>query len=105
MKKTIIAAAAFAAALSFTAPAAFAQKMPPPGGGGGGGAAGLAVGGSHIDLTLPAIFGGCVVGIIVAGAHANWANNRQLTAPEAWTCGILYWFAPPTPPKKARKRG
>lgn len=33
----------------------------------------------------------CPAGIITAAMVANWHNNRELTAQEAWTCGLLYW--------------
>ena len=38
---------------------------------------------------------GCSSGIILAAMAANWQQNRQLTANEAATCGILFWFTPP----------
>jgi len=99
MKKTIIAGAALIAALSFAPSGAFAAvalpaPVPPPpfvAGTGGGGA------------TVPWIIGGCVTGIVIAAFHANWRDNRELTAPEAWTCGLLYWFSTPTPKQKARR--
>ena len=46
-----------------------------------------------------AIFG-CAGGIILAALAANARDNRELTAPEAWSCGILFWFSQPTPRKK-----
>jgi len=42
----------------------------------------------------------CVVGIIAAAADANWRYNRELTAQEAWSCGVAYLFQAPTPPPK-----
>ena len=45
---------------------------------------------------LWAIFG-CSSGIILAAMVANFQQNRQLTAQEAWTCGLLFWFNPPKP--------
>jgi hypothetical protein len=38
---------------------------------------------------------GCSSGIIFAAMVANWQQNRQLTAQEAATCGLLFWFTPP----------
>jgi hypothetical protein len=38
---------------------------------------------------------GCAGGIIAAALVANARDNRELTAPEAWTCGIAFWFAQP----------
>jgi hypothetical protein len=38
---------------------------------------------------------GCSGGIIFSAMAANWQQNRQLTASEAATCGILFWFNPP----------
>ena len=38
---------------------------------------------------------GCSSGIIFAAIVANWQQNRQLTAKEAATCGLLFWFTPP----------
>jgi hypothetical protein len=40
---------------------------------------------------------------VLAGAVANFKDNRQLTYQEAWTCGLLYWFpwwAQPQPQKQ-----
>jgi hypothetical protein len=45
-------------------------------------------------LALWPIFG-CAGGIIVSALAANYRDNRELTAPEAWTCGILFWFSQP----------
>ena len=38
----------------------------------------------------------CPASIILSGIVANFRDNRQLTAPEAWTCGLLFWFAKPS---------
>jgi hypothetical protein len=32
---------------------------------------------------------------------ADFRDNRQLTAPEAWTCGLLHWVPMPVQPKPA----
>jgi hypothetical protein len=42
----------------------------------------------------------CAGGIITAALVANARDNRELTAPEAWSCGVLFWFNPPMPKKK-----
>ena len=36
----------------------------------------------------------CAGGIITAAIIANARLNRELTAPEAWSCGLAFWFAP-----------
>lgn len=38
---------------------------------------------------------GCAGGIILAAWVANFQQNRQLTAGEAATCGLAFWFNPP----------
>jgi hypothetical protein len=38
---------------------------------------------------------GCASGIIFAAAIANARDNRQLTAAEAATCGLLFLLSPP----------
>ena len=42
----------------------------------------------------------CIVGIFAAAAYANWHDNRELTAKEAWSCGLLYGSEPQKPKKK-----
>ena len=37
----------------------------------------------------------CAGGIITAALIASARDNRELTAPEAWTCGTLFWFSQP----------
>ena len=37
----------------------------------------------------------CPGSIILSGIVANFRDNWQLTAPEAWSCGLLFWFAKP----------
>ncbi len=34
----------------------------------------------------------CPAGIITAAMAKNWKRHKQLTAPEAWTCGLQYWW-------------
>ncbi len=38
----------------------------------------------------------CAGGIITAALVANARDNRELTAPEAWSCGLMFWFSQPT---------
>jgi hypothetical protein len=42
----------------------------------------------------------CAGGIITSALVANARDNRELTAPEAWSCGVLFWFAEPKKSKK-----
>jgi hypothetical protein len=37
----------------------------------------------------------CPASIILSGIVANFRDNRQLTTPEAWTCGLAFWLAKP----------
>ena len=37
----------------------------------------------------------CAGGIITSAIVANARDNRELTAQEAWSCGVLFWFAQP----------
>jgi hypothetical protein len=34
----------------------------------------------------------CPAGIITAAMAKNWKRHKELTAPEAWTCGLQYWW-------------
>jgi hypothetical protein len=93
--KFIVMAATLLSLLAF-APARTEAAVAPPvivGGGGSNPGAGWAL-------------GGCSAGIILAGLMANARDNRELTAPEAWTCGLLFWFERPVEkPKKHFKSG
>jgi hypothetical protein len=42
----------------------------------------------------------CAGGIILAAFAANARDNRELTAPEAWSCGLMFWFSEPGKHKK-----
>ena len=42
----------------------------------------------------------CAGGIILSAFAANYRDNRELTAPEAWSCGMLFWFSEPGKKKK-----
>jgi len=53
---------------------------------------------------VPWLIIGCAGGIILAALAANARDHRELTAPEAWSCGLLFWFSPPKPQKKVSKR-
>ena len=37
----------------------------------------------------------CAGGIITAALVANARDNRELTAPEAWSCDLMFWFSQP----------
>ncbi|MDQ2954280.1 MAG: hypothetical protein M3R18_05000 [Pseudomonadota bacterium] len=63
------------------------------------------VGGSSSNVVVPWVFIGCAGGIILAAFHANYRDDRELTQPEAWSCGLLHWFSHPTPKKRIRVRG
>ncbi len=88
MLKSKIAAAALAAMLVFTS-------------------ANVSVGGLIVPTPAPSsssaapvavwLIFGCASGIILAAAIANARDNRQLTASEAATCGLLFLFSPPRP--------
>jgi len=34
----------------------------------------------------------CPAGIVTAAMAKNWRRHQELTAPEAWTCGLQYWW-------------
>jgi hypothetical protein len=42
----------------------------------------------------------CGVGVIIAAIQASVRDNRELTAQEASTCGIKFFFEAPKPKKK-----
>jgi hypothetical protein len=46
---------------------------------------------------VPYVIFGCAASIIFAALVANFQRNRQLTATEAATCGLLFWLTPPKP--------
>jgi hypothetical protein len=85
MGKSKILAAALAASIAISSTVAHAGA-PVPGPVFGTGPAGWVWG----------IFG-CSGGIILAAMVASIQQNRQLTAQEAWTCGLLFWFNSPKP--------
>jgi len=46
----------------------------------------------------------CAVGVIVAAIQASVRDNRELTAEEASTCGLKFFFEAPKPKKKVDRR-
>jgi hypothetical protein len=34
----------------------------------------------------------CPGGVVTAAMVKNWKRHKELNAPEAWTCGLLYWW-------------
>jgi hypothetical protein len=58
----------------------------------------------HGPTWVPFAIMGCAGGIILAALAANARDNRELTAPEAWSCGTLFWFSPPVAPHRKRHR-
>ena len=96
MKTNKLIAATLAASMalaSLPAPSYAAAAAPVP-------VPGTAFGGNP-GVALWPIFG-CAGGIILSALAANYRDNRELTAPEAWTCGLLFWFSQPKP-KKGRR--
>ena len=92
MKKLLLAGVVLAA-LSLAPTTASAQVR-----------ASVPAAGSSSKIIVPWIFIGCAGGIILSAFHANYRDNRELTQPEAWTCGLLYWLSYPTPRKEMRVR-
>jgi hypothetical protein len=80
MRKSKITAVALATAIALSPIESFAQPV----------------------VTTPGhVFGGtttpwwifvCPGGIVTAAMVKNWKRHKELTAPEAWTCGFLYWW-------------
>ena len=93
MKQLLIAAFALAV-LSLAPTFAFAQTTAP---------AHVVVGGHSSKVIVPWIVIGCAGGIILAAFHANYRDGRELTQPEAWTCGLLFWLSYPTQQKVIRR--
>jgi hypothetical protein len=79
MKKSKITAVALAMAIALSPVAAFAQPAPVPG---------------HVfgGTTTPWWIFVCPGGIVTAAVVKNWKRHKELTTPEAWTCGFLYWW-------------
>jgi len=85
MRKSKLVAAALAAALMISsATSSFAGDrviVPPAPGHGNPG-------------VVWGIFG-CVASVMLAAAVAAQRDQRELTSPEAATCGLLFWLTPP----------
>jgi ABC-type siderophore export system fused ATPase/permease subunit len=47
------------------------------------------------NATAVWIIFGCAGSIVLAALAANYQQHRQLTAAEAGTCGLGFWFTPP----------
>ena len=92
--KTLLIAGVALAALSLAPTIAFAQPVP---------RGPVLAGGSSSKVVVPWIIIGCAGGIILSAFHANYRDNRELTQPEAWTCGLLYWLSYPTEKKVIRR--
>lgn len=97
MRKLIAASGILLAALAFAPSNASAQGVPGGGGSPGGG------GGSSNPVGIW-IAMGCVADIILAAAVANSRDNRELTAAEAWWCGLPFWFTTEEKKKVRRPR-
>jgi hypothetical protein len=91
MKRLLLAGAALAA-LSLAPTIASAQVR-----------ASVPAAGSSSKIIVPWIGIGCAGSIILSAFHANYRDNRELTQPEAWTCGLLYWLSYPTPKQQMRR--
>jgi hypothetical protein len=42
---------------------------------------------------------GCAGSIVLSAVVADFWSHRELTTPEAWTCGLLYWVPMPYQPQ------
>jgi hypothetical protein len=54
-----------------------------------------AAGGGSSTAVAPWIVIGCAGGVILAALAANYRDGRELTAPEAWSCGLLFLGSQP----------
>lgn len=52
-------------------------------------------GGGGMGATGVWIIMGCAGGIILAALAANYRDRRELTPPEAWSCGLLFLASRP----------
>ena len=84
MKKKLIAAALAVSMIvpSFSNTASAAIFVPRPVNNGG-------------YASAPWIIIGCAGGVVLAALAANYRDGRELTAPEAWTCGLLFLVSKP----------
>jgi hypothetical protein len=82
MKISKFVAVVFAAAIALGSVDSFGQQaLPPPV------APGHVMGG-----TSPWWIFVCPTGIVTAAVVKNAKRHKELTRPEAWTCGFLYWW-------------
>jgi hypothetical protein len=61
------------------------------------------VGHAHTPV-WPWVVIGCAGSIVLSAFVAGFRDHRELTAPEAWTCGLLYWIPMPYQAKPAAVR-
>lgn len=78
MRGNRLTVAALAVALAFSPSLAFAQVLPP------------AI--HHSHPTAIWWFMACPGSVVAAASAKNWRRHQELTAEEAWTCGLLYWW-------------
>jgi hypothetical protein len=78
MKKSKFVAVVLASAIALSPVGSFAQPAPAPGHTFGG--------------TTPWLMFVCPGGIVTAAVVKNARRHKELTTPEAWTCGFLYWW-------------
>jgi hypothetical protein len=83
MRNSKFVAAALAAALVFSS-SSFA-----------GGQAVVPVPAGHGNPAIVWGIFGCVASVMLAAAVAAQRDQRELTSPEALTCGLLFWLSPP----------
>lgn len=91
MRRIPIVAAVLIAALALVPNSAGAAPIPPP----------------PEHVVVPAWWWAgfaCPASVVVSAIAADFLSNRPLTAPEAWTCGLLYWIPMPVAPKPAARR-
>jgi hypothetical protein len=82
MTRAKVVAVTVAAAIAFSSATATAGMMLPP----------RLHHASSSNPWLPWVIIGCATMIVMTAVVASNRNNRQLTSPEAMSCGILYWF-------------
>lgn len=80
--KLMLAASLFAGSLAVSAAPANAVVLPP--------VHHTTAGGIHTGTAYWIL--ACPVGIITAAAVKSHKRHKELTAQEAWTCGLLYWW-------------
>ena len=73
-----------AAAIAFSSATATAGQMLPP----------AVHHGTSSNPWVPWTIIGCAAFLVFTAMVANARDNRQLVAPEAWTCGLAFWFKP-----------